>query len=605
MFFVLFYLYLAFEVDLRLLYNCGGLIENFPAFFWTSEFLKEQVGAPGGLVEYAAAFLSQSLYYSWAGAAVVTVQAWLMSFGTDAFLKAAGVPRLRFLRFAGPIILLALYSQYVFHFTTTLAFLVELAAAWLFLKFTPRSPLRRGAVFVAAMVLLFAGTGAPCLLFGLLCGLAKILQGNRRREGLLWLAAGAAVPLLIGVLLWRVPAIQAYTEGLPVNVAVRENESPKLMMRAVWILYLSLPTAMVVVGLWRWMTHRSTNATKASRIRAARKSENPAAQSIRARPAALYWAAEALLLAIAIAATLHFYRDPNLKALFEVDYYSKQGEWTKVLDTARRAPPHYLIAHAVYRALYHTGRLGDEMFAYPQIPSALLLTGKPARWQKADTCLDLGLVNEAEYSLLYSMKAFGHRPLLLQRLARVYLIKGDLNTASVYLNALSKVPFWGSRARADVEHLCNNPDVLEREDAIQQCRGVQLKEDSVWQNDVIGQLLAENPRNRMAYEYGMALLLLNKNLEGLVRVFNTYNRTAETGIPRHYEEALLIAKSYNAGPVDLAGRSISEKSMRRFEAFMQALQPFGQNLSAARKALKVGFGDSYYYYFFLGGSGTR
>jgi hypothetical protein len=31
-FFVLFYLYFVFEIDLRLLYHCGGLIDNFPAF---------------------------------------------------------------------------------------------------------------------------------------------------------------------------------------------------------------------------------------------------------------------------------------------------------------------------------------------------------------------------------------------------------------------------------------------------------------------------------------------------------------------------------------------------------------------------------------------
>jgi hypothetical protein len=38
---------------------------------------------------------------------------------------------------------------------------------------------------------------------------------------------------------------------------------------------------------------------------------------------------------------------------------------------------------------------------------------------------------------------------------------------------------------------------------------------------------------------------------------------------------------------------------------MKALQPFGRDIGAARKALKEGFGDSYYYYFFLCDSGAQ
>ncbi len=136
-FYLLFYLYLAFAVDLRLLYNGGGLIDNFPTFYVDGEFLKGQLAYPAGMIEYVSAFLAQLFYYSWAGAAVVTCQGWLIGLGTDAYLQEIGAPRLRILRFVGPLVLLAVYSQYVFHFTMTLAFTVAVVAACLFLRFAP------------------------------------------------------------------------------------------------------------------------------------------------------------------------------------------------------------------------------------------------------------------------------------------------------------------------------------------------------------------------------------------------------------------------------------------------------------------------------------
>ena len=37
-FYLLFYLYLAWAVDLRLVYNGGGLIDNFPTFYLDAAF---------------------------------------------------------------------------------------------------------------------------------------------------------------------------------------------------------------------------------------------------------------------------------------------------------------------------------------------------------------------------------------------------------------------------------------------------------------------------------------------------------------------------------------------------------------------------------------
>jgi hypothetical protein len=601
-FYLLFYLYLAFEVDLRLLYNGGGLIENFPTFYLDWEFLKGQLTCPAGTIEYISAFLAQLFYNSWAGAAVVTCQAWLIGWGTDTYLKSIGAQRLRILRFVGPLVLAAVYSQYVFHFTLTLAFAVAVLAACLFLRFAPQGAVRQVLCFLALAITLYAATGAASILFALLCTGARIV-GRQYREGLLYGLSAAFIPCLVGVMVWKLPAIEAYVVQLPIYLGNRMNEPPKLMLKALWVLYLFLPVAVGAVGLWRLtFGRRMSPATSPTQTgRTSRKSHPPQSG---VRFGVLGWTIETILLAAATTTILYLYHDPKLKALFAVDYYSRQGMWSKVLDTARHSPPHYLICHAVDRALYHTGRLGDEMFGYYQDPKALLLTGKEAMWQKADACMELGLVNEAQDALAVSMEMYGEKPLLLQRMARVYVVKGDIETAGVYLGALSKVPFWGRQAQEDLTQLRRDPTFPE-DPEIQRLRAVRLRQDFVRTADFLRQLLVENPRNRMAYEYGMAWFLLTKNLAGFAQLFNTYPNMVESRIPRHYEEAILLAKAMNLRTVDLGTRSVSTESRDRFTSFMKVLQPFGRDFAAARKSLGKSFGDSYFYYFFLSGSGVQ
>lgn len=604
-FYLLFYLYLASEVDLRLVYNGGGLIDNFPTFYADWEFLREQLACPAGTLHYVSAFLAQSFYYSWAGAAVVTCQAWLIARGTDVYLSRIGASRLRILRFAGPLVLLAVYSQYVFQFATTLAFAVALIAASLFLRFGPRRAVCRVLCFAVLSTILYAATGAASLLFAFLCTGARILKDRQYREGLAYAVSAAVVPCLVGVMIWGLPALEAYVELLPIHLGVRMNEPPKLMLRAVWVLYLFLPAIVGAVGLWRLTLGRRMSVAKPLPVKAGRNpGKSPAPQGW-SRAGALAWTLETILLAVAAMTVLSSYHDARLKALFAVDEYSRQGMWSKVLDTAKRSPPHYVICHAVNRALYHTGRLGDDMFAYYQDPKALLLAGKEVLWQKVDACTELGLINEAENALTLSLAMYGERPVLLRRLARISLVKGDVETAGVYLHALSKVPFWSRQAGEDLARLQNDPNLSQVEE-IQHLRAVRLRKDSVAQADFISQLLAENPRNRMAYEYAVAWLLLTKDLPGFTRLFNTCHNAVASRIPRHYEEAILLAKALNRGTVDLSAGSIGRESQDRFTSFMKALQPFGRDMAAARKSLRKSFGDSYfYYYFFIGGSGVQ
>jgi hypothetical protein len=136
--------------------------------------------------------------------------------------------------------------------------------------------------------------------------------------------------------------------------------------------------------------------------------------------------------------------------------------------------------NAVNLALYHTGRLSQDMFAYLQHSEALILTGEDhsvLHWHKFDTLLDLGLMNLAEKDLTECLETFGAQPMILQRLALANLVKGKIGAARIYLGALQKTLFFSTWARDYLSRLDGDP-TLARDPQIQQQRAHLLRKDS-------------------------------------------------------------------------------------------------------------------------------
>ncbi len=154
-FFTFFYLYLWLEVDLRFIYHGGGIIRDFPIFFRGWAFFMEFTSYPGGLVEYLSAFLAQFFYYSWAGALVVTLQAWFIYACVATFIKAMNAHRFHLVCFIPPTLLLVLYTRYTYYFANTTALFVALVFVSLYLKITPKNKLMGLVLFVFLSVIFF------------------------------------------------------------------------------------------------------------------------------------------------------------------------------------------------------------------------------------------------------------------------------------------------------------------------------------------------------------------------------------------------------------------------------------------------------------------
>ncbi len=599
-FFILFYLYLWLEVNPQFIYHGGGTIANFPSFFRGWDFFQKFTSYPGGPVEYLTALLSQSFYISWAGALVITLQAWLICLCTDYFLKIINAPRLHWVRFVPPILLLTTYTQYTYHFLTTTAFLAALLFVCLYLKITPKNKLLCPVVFLVLSVILYYIAAGAYLLFAALCAAHELFWARRWQLGLVYLLLAAVIPYVEGVLLFNVSIIDAFSNLLPFSWKILQFEPCKRMVIMVYTLYLLLPLTTLGLGLWQTFMKKKI-----------REKPHAGMLSKYTTTPMLKWFIEScMLFAIAGTAVL-FCHDKKVRAFFEVDYYACHKMWPEVLQAASSHSDDFFIVHAVNQALYHTGRLGFDMFCYPQHPDTLFLIAeerRPGHWKKFDTFIELGFINLAENALVESLEIFGERPILLKRLALTNMVEGNSGAVRVYLGALSKTLFHAEWANNYLTHLQSDPNFA-TDDRIQELRNLMVEKDRPFSDyppeDILLALLEKNRQNRMAFEYLMALYLLTGQLDKFIENLNYLDDLDYSEIPRHYEEAILVYTSVSKKLVNLRGRRLSPQSHQRFKGFLETFNRYGGNNQAAFSELAKNYGDSYFFYYTYGVSGMK
>ena len=577
LFFLLCYLYLWLIVNLRLIYHGAGIIRNFPVFFTGFDFFFQLAKYPGGIVEYFSAALAQLFYFSPAGAAVVTIQAWLLTLTTGYYLKAIKASPLRPLRFVPPILLLLIYSQYVYHFTTIMHLLTALAFVALYLTIVTKTKHFHYLAYIILSSILYYIAGAVFLLFALLCIIYELFFNRRSTFALLYLISAAIIPYVLGVLVFGLDSTDAFTKTLPCSPAYLFFIDAKKIVFVVYAMYLLLPAAVIISPL-------------------AHKIITPNIQRRFTPPAYLSFALLIFLTAV-IAFTSY---NENRKILFAIDYYSCRADWDRVIKTAKRSKqPGIFISHAVNLALYHTGTLGDEMFKYPQHKDVLFLTGPEhyhSRWRRFETCLQLGLINKAESDMTESLERFGPTPLILKRLTLINLIKGNLDTAKIYLNTLKKSMFFSDWADQYLKKIQTDP-TLRSDPDIQRIRSVMADDNT---QNILSSLFYKTPQNKMEFEYLMAYYLLTRKTDLLVQKLDLLDRFGYSHVPRHYQEAALSHMYTNQQKSETLLKKIIPQTTQRFQDFLKEYKSFGKNQKQAKKKLAPQYGDTYFFYYIYG-----
>jgi hypothetical protein len=291
--------------------------------------------------------------------------------------------------------------------------------------------------------------------------------------------------------------------------------------------------------------------------------------------------------------------------------------WPDVLITARRIGQRrydLIVNLTVNLALYHTGRLNDDLLQFHPTPQSLLRTpeeflppvGRPYEGptplsflRLSDVYFDLGRVNEAEHMACEALEAQGDRPWLVERLAVTNLAKEKWAAASRYIELLALDPIHRGRA-LELRGLLRNKEAAARDPQIARLRATRPLGPDRGDRTVegmLGESIDRFPANDMAVEYLMAQDLLTLNLEGVVANAGRLAALHDGRLPRLCEEAMAIYKQVNGAGAGFEWGLISEATRARLEAFTRDVGAAGGDPGSARRALAAKYGDSYLLYY--------
>ena len=442
--------------------------------------------------------------------------------------------------------------------------------------------------WLAGFYVLFA-----CLLFAVCC-LAKIWRERHAfNDGKHWF--GLLIPVLSLVLSAVVPPLfyrtrwfflradQLYWVGLP-DYRWGSTEQP---------LFLPMLIAMAVLVLVACFSGRKP------------KESTAIGGYLRVAVSLL------LFFGACIATWTHTYRDSNFAAILEMKHASEEGRWEDVLAMARQndAEPTRAQVCLTRLALYKLGRMGNELFHYPE-GSAGYHARRPYHYLQATVGRLLyyyyGKINFAYRWCMEDMVEYGMRPDYLRLMHRIAVLNGEDALAKKYADALNHTLFWktGEETAATMSQHSEQKEL--QEPAELQAPKELMNYGDVLDGDagliefyLLNSFALTDGGSREMVEVSMMHNLITKNLQAFWPRFFKLLPTWQGKIPTHYQEAALMIAQLQGHPELLRDVPIDAAIQARFERLVQASAQHGDDQEYNRTVLKPEFGDTYWYYYFF------
>ena len=613
-FFLLAMLYLWLVVEPRLLYQCfGTILPDTPIFLTGWSFLTDSLRLPGGFVMYLSGFLSQGYHFSWLGALIIVLSALCLCELSRLHFAAFGYTRDTVLSSLPAVLIILIYSWYKHPLSACLVVSLGLACSLIFEKLPLRRLVIRIIVYCPVTAVLFWLAGAGGLL---IFSLMTVLFGIFIRRD--YVLSALALPVSFGIVwylayyVFLVPPQQTFSvlsSLIPAAIQGMNIFSTVLII----ILYSIIPLAAILILLARTVFGKIGQKRRKPSRKSKRKKKHTEVKQARGLGILLgkaIWMATPIVLT---GAGLYFSYDRMSKSLIQAHDFSLRRQWDDILELSHSLPKgvsNVYFNHNVNRALYHTGRLPYDMFKFPQNPHGLFLTHEEktsdlTQLKLCDIFLELGRVNTAEKlatELLTTRNPYG---IVVEKLVWISIIKGQYETARIFLNVLKKDLVYRKRANNLLRSMNDRfkPDQVAYIDAI---RSRMHDEEYLGAGDnsveqILTELLDSNPANQMAFEYLMACYLLTGQVDKIAARMEQIKEFDYDGIPTLYEEALLIYFGSQGKKIDLTRINIRRETIDRYLKFVQLtnnMRP--KNRQAVLKRLITEFGSSYLFYSVFG-----
>jgi hypothetical protein len=595
LFLLLFFIYIWWKIDPRLYYQQQG-----PVFNSSWYFFRDFLGYPGGVSDYLAAFLSQLFYFSWLGALIVTLLAGIVVLITGRLIHIIGTSEqieqskpLHILHILPLVLLIGIHSNYEHTLNFSLAFVLALSATLIYLRFRPKTTSIRILFLIGLALILYYIAGGPFLFFAILCLLAELLIYTDLVSSLAVIISALLLPYLASTFVFMVTIKQAYSYLLPLQLTYQPAMMP-------WLLYLYYPVVLIGIGLrLRWFPDGTVSLLKKLPVlgKAFQKADK----------AYFRLAIDAVIItALGILIAVLSYNE-RFNSYLKMNYYAETRQWQELLNTVQKyGIQNEVVTCLVNQALYHRGKLLDEMFSYPQNygTDGLFLSREYRNVFpiiRSDIFFELGHINEAEHWVREALTLKGENPRNLKRLAQIKLLKGEKEACRKCLRNLERSLLFQRWVDRYYQYL-ENDSLIADDPQLARIRRLMPNEDFIVivnQSDFdLEQLLRQNPENRMAFEYLLATHLLNGDIYHLIETFNNYSTYRINEIPRHFDEAMMIYMTESKSEkTPIPGNIFTiQRTLKDFNKMKQILVEYKGDKWRAQKRLQPEFANTYWYY---------
>ena len=237
--------------------------------------------------------------------------------------------------------------------------------------------------------------------------------------------------------------------------------------------------------------------------------------------------------------------------LIDYDFLVRTEQWDKIIEKAeKKQATTPLSVSCVNLALSQKGVLADRLFEFYQnggeglFPSFTRDMISPV--STAEIFFRLGMVNDAERYMFEAQEAipnYRKSARLTRRIIECEIINGNYQVAAKLLRRLQKTLFYSNWANQTMA-LLGNEKAINRHPIYGKLRKYREKKQDFLFSDremdqMLGLLFLNDKSNKMAYEYLMCYVLLQRDFNKFMQYYPLGRFVGYDHIPRSFQEILI------------------------------------------------------------------
>ena len=542
--------------------------QDLSLFIKSSEYLFSFLDRPAGLIEYFGSFLNQFFRFRFAGALVL---AGIITSGYFAscrlVVRISGKQGKYLPGVFTSALLMGMHNYYPHQISHSLGFILSIGLA----AFLPFVKSKRN-VFLAIAVPLFYFIGGGYIWF--FCGLvlASNISSIDKSDfyTILLTTLYPAIIILVGAkMVYLDTLIELVLRPLPFGQEYGVSPWP----------YLFTGWMILLMFLVRVPIHIRIAGTNWGRV------------------------SETALVLIGLVLVLQFSFNRKNAEFFQIEKLAVREDWDGVLNYTGQHPSTNLFGSFYTNlALVKKGVICTELFQHPH---PFGVRGLCFDWEAKSEVLRRGsdffwaihLVNEAQHWAFESMIVDGFTQRNLKRLIQTELVRENFGVAEKYIHYLGSALFHKKMSNHYKQFL-NNRKAIENDPELGPRLNIQWGHDFFSEGADLEKnlrlMLTNDPSNRQAYDYLMALLLLEKEVDKIAASLPGYLESGDGVIPNLLDESLLVYKISHREE-SLIGITVSQATIQGFEEYTRILRQF-RDQKVAAQMLYPTFGDSFWFY---------